>query len=133
MTTQPNDGFEELDFTPPELPYAGTSGFSGSDTSEARARREDGEGTTSKRQKEAIDFLEIVKYHGATWKELADFLHVHHGSASNVLSIFHLKGYAMRLQESRNRCKVYVLPQYVQDRKTEIRKVKKCPHCHKEL
>lgn len=132
MTTQPNDD-NELNFTPPELPYAGTSGFSGTDTSEARARREDSDGTTSKRQKQTLRLLETVKHHGLTWKELADSLNLHHGSASGVLSVLHLKGHIIRLAESRNKCKVYVLPSYTQGRTFESRRVRRCPHCHGKL
>lgn len=122
-------GDDELDFTPPELPYAGTSGHSGSDTSEDRARRQDHDGTTSKRQTQTMHFLEIVKHHGVTWKELGDHFSQHHGSASGVLSVLHLKGHIVRLNESRNGCKIYVLPTYVQGRKVEERRVRRCPHC----
>ena len=39
------------------LPYAGTSGWSGSRTSEERARQEDENGTTSWRQSETLGVL----------------------------------------------------------------------------
>ena len=38
----------------PETPYAGTSGWSGSDTSRERAETEDHEGTTSARQERVL-------------------------------------------------------------------------------
>jgi hypothetical protein len=114
----------------PELPYAGTSGFSGTDTSRDRAITEDSNGTTGRRQKETLQFLAMRANYGATWKELAEQLSLHHGSASGVLSVLHLAGRVERLHLSRNRCKIYVLPEFVSGRATEKRKVKKCcPNC----
>lgn len=109
----------------PELPYAGTSGYSGTDTSEKRARSEDTMGITGKRQKETLLFLMMQNEYGATWKEIADELGLHHGSASGVLSVLHLAGRIARLTDSRNRCKIYVLPDYVAGRKTEVHRGKK--------
>jgi predicted cupin superfamily sugar epimerase len=109
----------------PELPYAGTSGYSGTDTSEDRARIQDSNGTTSKRQKETLMYLWMQHEQGVTWKEIADELGLHHGSASGVLSVLHLAGRIERLAETRNRCKVYVLPEYVAGRKTELHRGKK--------
>jgi hypothetical protein len=114
----------------PELPYAGTSGFSGTDTSRDRAITEDSNGTTGRRQLETLMFLAMRAEHGATWKDLAEQLSLHHGSASGVLSVLHLAGRVERLHLSRNRCKIYVLPEFVLGRATEKRKVKKCcPNC----
>jgi hypothetical protein len=103
----------------PELPYAGTSGYSGTDTSEARARKQDADGTTTKRQKEALMFLWMQHENGCTWKEFAEAFGVHHGSASGVLSVLHLAGKIERLALTRNRCKIYVIPEYVAGRETE--------------
>ena len=114
----------------PELPYNGTSGWSGTDTSEERVRTQDSDGTTGKRQIAALTYLASCGRHGATWKELADALGLHHGSASGVLSVLHLTVRIARLHESRNRCKVYVLPEFVDNRKVEFRQQKKaCPNC----
>ena len=114
----------------PELPYSGTSGFSGSSSSEERARSQDSDGTTGKRQLAALTFLANRGIHGSTWKELADAIGLHHGSASGVLSVLHLTERIARLKETRNRCKVYVLPEFVVDRKVEMRAPKKsCPNC----
>lgn len=108
-----------------ELPYAGTSGYSGTDTSEKRARTEDTMGITGKRQKETLSFLSEQHEFGATWKEIATQLGLHHGSASGVLSVLHLTGRIARLSDSRNHCKIYVLPEYVAGRKTEVHRGKK--------
>lgn len=113
----------------PELPYNGTSGWSGSETSEARARKQDVDGTTTKRQKDALMFLWEQHENGCTWKELAEAFGVHHGSASGVLSVLHLAERIERLALTRNRCKIYVMPEFVAGRETEKRKQKCCPHC----
>ena len=116
----------------PELPFAGTSGWSGSDTSEKRARQNDGDGTTKARQKQAFEFIAQQRTFGITWKELSERTGLHHGSASGVLSVLHLANKIKRLKESRNNCKVYVLPEFVNDRVVEQygrNKKKSCPHC----
>jgi hypothetical protein len=111
----------------PVLPYAGTSGWSGSGTSHDRADREDHDGTTSDRQARTLAALRntVTSYgqplgcrFGITWKELADLEDWHHGQASGVLSVLHKTGRIARLTERRNRCAVYVLPEYVQGRET---------------
>lgn len=113
----------------PELPYAGTSGHSGSDTSKARALHDDSTGKTTQRQKNALALLESVGSHGITWKELANYLNLHHGSASGVLSVLHKAERIARLQEVRNGSKVYVALDYIGGRAIEGQKSKKCPHC----
>lgn len=106
-------------FTLPDLPYAGTSGYSGSDTSEQRARTADNDGTTSKRQSATIRALAQARGVGLTWKELADSQGWHHGTASGSLSVLHKTARISRLAERRNRCKVYVLPEFVNGRDVE--------------
>lgn len=102
----------------PSLPYAGTEGWSGSDTSRERAYREAGDGSVSQRQRDTLDFLLGCEGYGATWSEVASRLHLHHGQASGSLSALHLEGRIARLTERRDRSQVYVLPQYVGDRET---------------
>jgi DNA-binding MarR family transcriptional regulator len=104
------------DLTVPLLPYNGTSGWSGSDTSEARASQADADGTTSRRQQEALRLVRTAGEHGVTWQELAQRMGLHHGSASGVLSGLHKAGVITRLTEQRNRCQVYVSPQHVAGR-----------------
>lgn len=99
-------------------PYAGTSGWSGSETSEARARTEDADGTTRGRQQAVLAHLEDLGPQGTTWKELARAMGWHHGQASGALSVLHKEGRIARLAETRDRCQVYVLGQYVNDRET---------------
>lgn len=112
-----------------ELPYAGTSGWSGSETSAARARGDDKDGTTSRRQTQARSRIFEAGVEGLTWKELADQLNLHHGQASGVLSVLHKTGHIVRLAETRNRCAVYVNPQFVNGRDIRQPQRKACPHC----
>ena len=102
--------------TDPVLPYGGTSGHSGSDTSRERAEREDSDGTTSFRQRRTLALLADAGYYGLTWVDLGERLDVHHGAASGVLSTLHKAGAIARLTIRRGRCQVYVLHEYVADR-----------------
>jgi hypothetical protein len=70
-------------------------------------------------------------YSGMTWKELADATGWHHGTSSGVLSVLHKADRILRLNESRNRCKVYVLDFYLEGRDVENhgRKVRPCANC----
>jgi len=111
------------------LPYAGTSGWSGSRTSEERARQEDENGTTSWRQSETLGVLFDAGYFGVTWSELADIYGWHHGQASGVLSVLHKAGKIIRLKDRRNKSAIYVLPNYINDREISERKVKTCENC----
>lgn len=113
----------------PVLPYAGTSGHSGTDTSKERAVSQDKSGRTAVLQKQVMLILSQNRSHGATWKEVADWIHMHHGTVSGALSVLHKTGYISRLKEKRNGCKVYVLPNYVNGRLTELQKNKCCPNC----
>jgi hypothetical protein len=110
----PEDGAYDV----PVLPYAGTSGYSGSVTSEERARRDDADGTTSHRQAQVVAFLAERQGYGATFREVGERFGWHHGQSSGVLSVLHKAGRIDRLAERRDRCEVYVLPAYVDDRET---------------
>jgi hypothetical protein len=96
-----------------------SSGWSGSDTSKDRAQREDEDGTTTYRQGEVIRLLGTRRSLGLTWKELSDQMDWHHGQSSGVLSVLHKDGRIARLSETRNRCKIYVLHEFVNDRSAE--------------
>lgn len=113
------------------LIYGGTSGWSGSETSKARATTSDRKGLTGKTQNAVLDFVSAAGSEGVTWHEVADYLNVHHGTASGALSILHKVGQLCRLEEVRNRSKVYVAPQHRAGRNIEQhgRKSKSCHHC----
>jgi DNA-binding MarR family transcriptional regulator len=114
-------------------PYAGTSGWSGSDTSKERAIRNDADGTTARNQKTALYWLEENRVHGMTWKDLSNRTEMHHGTASGVLSVLHKAGVIVRLKETRDRCAIYVLPEYTENRAIAIQKIKCCKNCGAEL
>lgn len=106
----------------PLLPYAGTSGWAGSEASRDRAVAADKNGSTRARQKATLDFLARAGSTGATWQELSDASGWHHGVASSVLSVLHKEGLVTRLRERRARCSVYVMPDFVNGRPTEGRR-----------
>ena len=119
-----------LNLNQPELPYNGTSGHSGTETSKQRALDSDRSGKTALRQAQALNLLAERTFHGITWKELSELTGLHHGTASGVLSVLHKVGRIARLKESRNGCKVYVDLRCVNGRTIEIQGRKKsCPHC----
>ena len=105
----------------PELPYEDedgerTAGWSGSETSHARASRDALDGTASLRQKRALDAVTSARYEGLTWRELSNITGEHHGQTSGVLSVLHQAGRIARLKASRLGCQIYVHPHYVADR-----------------
>jgi len=100
----------------PVLPYNGSSGFSGSDSSRARAVSEDSNGITSDRQRQTMAFLESRLSLGSTWRDLAEALCWHHGQASGALSVLHKTGHITRLKQTRDRCAIYVMPNMVAGR-----------------
>ena len=55
---------------------------------------------------------------GLTWRDLAAMHGMHHGQASSALSNLHRSGAAVRLQETRERCGVYVTPGNTRGRPT---------------
>lgn len=103
----------------PALPYGGTSGWSGTDTSRGRAIDNDKQGKTNARQQQTLDLLAKYRDIGIIWADLERQFGWHHGIASSVLSVLHKEGIISRLSETRNKCKVYVLPAHVNDRPTE--------------
>lgn len=118
----------------PVLPYRGSSGHSGTDTSKARADSQDKSGQTALIQRKIVALVERNTWRGLTWKELADELNLHHGTVSGALSVLHKDGYISRLRETRNRCKVYVGNSWIDGRQTELQGRKKCcPHCGGQL
>jgi hypothetical protein len=101
----------------PDLPYAGTEGWSGSEASRARAV-EQAQGEAGDRQERILHALDAHEENGATWAELGRDLGLHHGQVTGSLSSMHKAGTISRLQERRGRSSIYVLPQYVGDRPT---------------
>jgi len=105
----------------PLLPYAGSSGWRGSEASRDRAFIEDANGTTSLRQRIALKRVWDQEFRGLTWKELGEIENIHAGQSSGVLSVLHKEGLVVRLKERRNRCSIYVAPIYVKEREVSPR------------
>lgn len=102
----------------PVTPYAGTSGWSGSTSSRDRALQDDTSGVTSERQLKVLELLEEAGAEGLTWGDISEILDLHHGQASNALSVLHMERYISRLTERRGKSQIYVRHHYVQGRET---------------
>jgi DNA-binding MarR family transcriptional regulator len=103
----------------PEPDGTRTAGWSGSEASHDRAIEERDNGTVTERQKWVLGYLMVFGSHGLTVQEVREESGWHHGQASSTLSVLHKEGRIARLKERRNRCHVYVLPQYVNDREVQ--------------
>jgi hypothetical protein len=113
------------------LPYNGTAGWSGTDTSQQRALDNIHSGREENNQQLALKYLKSRGTVGATWKEIATITGWHHGTASGVLSVLHQSGAIVRLYSARNRCKIYVHQDFKDDVKYTVYKKPErfCPHC----
>lgn len=100
------------------LPFNGTSGWAGSTASRERQMFIDESGETTKRQQAVIDELRNAGTYGAIWRDIALALGLHHGQASAALSVLHREGVIARLTDKRNKCSIYVLPEFVNGRTT---------------
>ena len=119
----------------PYKPYKGTAGWSGTDTSKARAVDNITSGREKNHQIIALAHLKLSGLSGATWKELADSQGWHHGTASGILSVLHQSGAIVRTIKRRNRCKVYVHQDYKEQVIYEVykKREKLCPHCGNDI
>lgn len=115
---------DEDDKNLPELPYpddraGSSSGWSGSDTSRERAERADTEGITADSQRMVLHTARRVGARGVTVVDMRNQTSLHHGVLSGALSVLHQKGRLARLTERRDRCLIYVLPEFVNGRETQ--------------
>ena len=119
----------------PYVPYDGTAGWSGADTSEQRALDNLYSGRELNNQQLALKYLKSRNDYGITWKELAIETGWHHGTASGVLSVLHQSGAIVRTIKIRNRCKIYVHQDYKDQVMYEAykKKEKLCPHCGHDI
>jgi hypothetical protein len=123
----------------PATPYAGTSGWSGSDTSKQRAQRNDANGVTSSTQRAILSAVEASGFYGMTIADIRkQFPDHHHGTLSGALTNLHIDGHVLRLSAKRNACKVYVVGRYRSGRDVEApnrnrRRPVCCPHCGGDL
>jgi len=110
--------FDEPDPILPVLPYGGSSGWSGSQTSRDRAEQADRTGVTSQRQADTLGLVYRAGIDGLTWRDLSERTGWHHGTASGALSVLHKSGQIARLSERRDKCQIYVVPEYILGRPT---------------
>lgn len=93
--------------------YPNSSGHSGSETSEARAKREDSTGITGERQRQVYDYVVDQRIAGTTCAEVEKILGLGHGAASGALTRLHRAGRIVRLSDTREGQQVYIHPLYV--------------------
>jgi hypothetical protein len=117
------------------VPYNGTAGWSGTDTSQQRAIDNVYSGRELNNQQQALHLLKHMGKLGLTWKELAQETGWHHGTASGILSVLHMSGAIVRTYTRRNRCKVYVHQNFKDEVTVEPykKREKLCPHCGNDV
>lgn len=116
----------------PYVPYAGTAGWSGTDTSKSRALVNLRTGREYNNQQKALALIKQAGKLGLTWKELSNKTDMHHGTASGVLSVLHKSGAIIRGKGLvRNRCRLYFDISFTDEIANEeyIEKKKCCPNC----
>lgn len=123
------------DMTNAYVPYNGTAGWSGTDTSQQRALDNIHSGRELNNQELALLLLKKAGANGLTWKELATATGWHHGTTSGVLSVLHQSGAIVRTVKVRNRCKIYVHQNYKNQVMHEVykKREKLCPHCGNDI
>lgn len=99
------------------FPYDGTDGNSGTSTSLAAA--EEHHATAGDKQNAVLELLEERGARGLTVVDVRNMVVTHHGTASRVLTVLHVGGKILRLKESRDGAKVYVLPKFQMTRPIE--------------
>ena len=117
------------------VPYNGTAGWSGTETSKDRALYNLRTGKEYNNQQKALALLKEARANGLTWKELSEQTGMHHGTASGVLSVLH-KSYAiLRSAKIRNGCKIYYSIEYSDTIAHEVYKKKQtiCPNCGHDI
>jgi len=103
--------------SPDLYPYAGSSGWSGTDTSKRRADYADASGLTLRRALRTVKILGDGGTRGWTTSEVcAAFPDSHWGVWSAALSRAHRVGEACLLVEERDGGHIYVLPEFVEER-----------------
>lgn len=115
----------------PAFPYAGTDGHSGTDTS--RKAADDHHDSAPERQDSVINLLLERGARGVTVVDVRNSLIPHHGTASRVLTVLHIAGRVLRLKESRDGAKIYVLPEFRGSRPIEIYRGTKAKHQYETL
>jgi DNA-binding CsgD family transcriptional regulator len=113
----------------PILTYAGTSGHSPADTSQARAQYLDASGITGSVQAIAYEAVVAAGYMGMTQKEIAACANLSNRTVSSALTNLHKSGHLARLSQARSGSKIYIHPREIDGRQTENPGAHHCPGC----
>jgi hypothetical protein len=126
---------EIADMTNAFVPYNGTAGWSGTDTSKLRAVENLVSGREQNRQEQALFLLKEANVNGLTWKEMSALTGWHHGTTSGILSVLHQSGAIVRQYKTRNRCKIYMHQNFKGGMLVEEYKKRErlCPHCGNDI
>lgn len=81
-------------------------------------RTSDTLGDMTERSYQINRYLDYAGEYGCTWKDIADRMGTHHGTASGALSVMHKNKEIARLKDKRNGSSIYVLPEYIKGRET---------------
>ena len=84
-----------------------------SDTSKARAKREDALGITTQRRREILKHVADAGSMGVIWGDISLTTGLHHGQVTGTLNALHELGLIAQLTEIRNRCHPYIDAQYI--------------------
>ena len=95
------------------------SGWQGTDTSRDRAERQDRNGISRLRVRQAAEVITEAGREGVTVTEFERLTGLGHGPASSALTHAHRGGHIARLKDKRGSCKIYVAPEWVGERETE--------------
>lgn len=89
---------------------------------------------TPKMRQACLEMLKEAGPLGLTALDIEEALDKRGGSVSGALSTLHKSDQVARLPEKRRGHRVYVLPQYAEDRATERQgRNRSCPHCGEPL
>lgn len=101
------------------LGYAGTSGHQQADTSRDAILDDDLNGVTAAAQRYALIMARQAGARGVTIAELRETKGgLHHGKMSSALTNLHKAGRLAALTKRRDKCGIYVLPEYIEGRFT---------------
>jgi hypothetical protein len=84
-----------------------------SDTSKARAIREDVEGVTTERRREILEHVTNAGAMGVIWADISDATGLHHGQVTSALHALHVLGLVAQLTEIRKRCHPYIAAEHI--------------------
>jgi hypothetical protein len=101
----------------PSLGYAGTSGHQQAATSRDAILDDDLNGVTAAAQRYVLVMARQRHAQGVTVAELRESKGgLHHGKMSSALTNLHKAGRLVALKARRDKCGIYVLPEFVEDR-----------------